>query len=236
MEAYEEYKKSVEKRLSTNMKHLSNGVKFIDMERAYIDESVKIGEGTVIYPNVILEGSTTIGKNCFIGADSRIKDSFVDDRVKIEKSVILESKIGAESNIGPFAYLRPGTELGRQVKIGDFVEVKNSKIGDGTKSAHLTYIGDADLGSGINLGCGVVFVNYDGTKKYRSTVEDNAFIGCNVNLVSPVKIEENAYIAAGTTVTKTVPSGALCVGRAKEVNIHDWASKKGKLKRKGEVK
>lgn len=228
---YEEYKIKVEKRREINLKHLENGVDFVDVERAYIDESVTIGKGTLIYPGVILEGSTCIGENCIIGQDSRIQDAEIADEVKIDKSVILDSSIGSGTTVGPFAYIRPGSKIGCNVKIGDFVEVKNSNIGDGTKSSHLTYIGDADLGEGINLGCGVVFVNYDGTKKYRATVENDAFIGCNVNLVSPVLIEEGAYVGAGTTVTKTVPKGALCVGRAKETNILDWANKKGKFKK-----
>ena len=230
-ERYEQYCLEVARRKEINLKHLEAGVDFIDIDRSYIDEDVIIGKGTVVYPGVILEGCTSIGEKCIIGPETRIKDSEIGNRVKVDNSVIIESSIGDETVIGPFAYLRPGSTVGKNVKIGDFVEIKNSKIGDGTKAAHLTYIGDADLGEDINLGCGVVFVNYDGSKKYRSTVEDSAFIGCNVNIVSPVKIEKGAYIAAGTTVTKTVPKGALCVGRAKEINLPDWAERKGKFKK-----
>ena len=156
-----------------------------------------------------------------------IEKSVLSDNVNILSSVVLESKIGGGTKVGPFAYLRPNSVIGRDCKIGDFVEVKNSTLGDGTKASHLTYIGDSDLGNDINLGCGVVFVNYDGTNKYRSTIEDGAFIGCNTNLVSPVNVGKGAYIAAGTTVTKNVPEDALCVGRARQKVIEGWASDRG---------
>ena len=151
----------------------------------------------------------------------------IGDGVEIESSVIKESTVGDETTVGPFAYIRPGSRIGKGCKVGDFVEVKNSTLGDGTKSAHLTYIGDADLGKNINLGCGVVFVNYDGTNKYRSTVGDGAFIGCNANIVSPVSIGDGAYIAAGSTVTKNVEEDALCVARTRQKNIQGWAKQRG---------
>ena len=146
--------------------------------------------------------------------------------------MILESKIGDNTSVGPFAYIRPGSSVGRNCKVGDFVEVKNSNLGDGSKSAHLTYIGDADIGENANLGCGVVFVNYDGTNKYRSEIGDGVFIGCNANIISPIKIEDGAYVAAGSTVTRNVPEDALCVARAKQKNIEGWATMRGLYNKK----
>ena len=215
------------KRLNKVLDLMEQGVIFLDPDTAYIDEQVTIGSGTTIGPSVIIQGNSHIGSNVTIWQNTRIVDSFIDDGTVIDQSVIAESKIGKDTNIGPFAYLRPKSVIGDKCKIGDFVEVKNSTIGDGTKASHLTYIGDADLGENINLGCGVVFVNYDGTNKHRTTVEDGCFVGCNVNLVSPVKLEQGSYIAAGTTVTEDVPSDALCVGRQKQNIKLNWAKEKG---------
>jgi bifunctional UDP-N-acetylglucosamine pyrophosphorylase/glucosamine-1-phosphate N-acetyltransferase len=227
-----EYEEQERKRYETNLKHLSNGVKFIDLKAAYIDEDVVIGKGTIVYPGVILEGDTVIGEDCIIGQNSRIAASSIGNGTEIQSSVILESKVGNNTIIGPFAYLRPHCSLGDHVKVGDFVEVKNSSIGNGSKASHLTYVGDSDIGEDVNLGCGVVFVNYDGKNKHRSVVKDGSFVGCNVNIVSPVTVEEGAYVAAGTTVTRDVPKGALCVGRAKEKNIEGWVGKRGLLNKK----
>lgn len=162
-----------------------------------------------------------------------VEDSSIDDDVEI-KSIGHHTGVLSEAaaRVGPFAYMRPGSHVGRDCKVGDFVEVKNSTVGDGTKASHLTYIGDSDIGSGVNLGCGVVFVNYDGTNKYRSVVEDNAFIGCNSNLVSPVRVGEGAYIAAGSTVTEDVEGDALYIARAKGSEKPGWVSSKGILKKK----
>ncbi|MDD2484835.1 MAG: DapH/DapD/GlmU-related protein [Eubacteriales bacterium] len=219
-------------RLAINLKHMQAGVLFVDYKAAYIDESVVIGSGTVIEPGVILQGTTVIGTDCMIGHNSKIKDSTIENEVEIQSSEIKESKIGSRSKIGPFAYLRPGSTIGEDAKVGDFVEVKNSTLGNGSKASHLTYIGDSDIGAGVNLGCGVVFVNYDGTNKHRSIVKDGAFIGCNTNLISPVVVGESAYVAAGTTITKNVPDGSLCIGRAKDTCIEGWAEKSGLLKKK----
>ena len=216
---YEEYKKTEEKRLAVNIAHLERGVKFIDINTAYIDEEAVIGAGTVIYPCVVIEGKSVIGKDCVIGQNSKIKDSKIGDGTDIMSSVITESAVGERTHIGPFAYLRPGSKIGNDCKVGDFVEIKNSSFGDGTKASHLAYIGDSDVGAGVNIGCGVVFVNYDGRDKHRSNVGDGAFIGCNTNLVSPVNVEEKAYIAAGSTITQDVPSGALAIAREKQRNL-----------------
>ena len=224
---YQEYLDSREANKKRIIEYMEAGVIFLDIDTVFIDKGVKIAEGTVIEPCVQIRGETEIGANCLIGQNSRIEKSVLSDNVNILSSVVLESKIGEGTKVGPFAYLRPNSVIGRDCKIGDFVEVKNSTLGDGTKASHLTYIGDSDLGNDINLGCGVVFVNYDGTNKYRSTIEDGAFIGCNTNLVSPVNVGKGAYIAAGTTVTKNVPEDALCVGRARQKVIEGWASDRG---------
>ena len=226
-----EYEKLERQRISRNLDYLEAGVRFIDIRTAYIDEGVTIGAGTVIYPCVVIEGDVTIGENCTIGQNSRIKDSVIGDDTSFQSSVILESKVGSGTSVGPFAYLRPNSEVGDGCKVGDFVEIKNSKLGDGAKAAHLTYVGDSDVGERVNLGCGVVFVNYDGSRKYRSVVEDGAFIGCNVNLVSPVHVGKDAYIAAGSTITEDVPDGALYVARAKGRTLEGWVEKKGILKK-----
>ncbi len=224
---YEEYIENKESNKKRILEYIEAGVTFLDIDTVFIDDGVEIGEGTVIEPCVQIRGKTEIGANCLIGQNSRVENSILSDEVKVLSSVVLESRIGSGTNVGPFAYLRPNSVVGRNCKIGDFVEVKNSTLGDGTKASHLTYIGDSDLGNDINLGCGVVFVNYDGTNKYRSTIEDGAFIGCNTNLVSPVNVGKGAYIAAGTTVTKNVPEDALCVGRARQKVIEGWAEERG---------
>lgn len=227
--------KDVEKaekaRIEKNLEYAGSGVEFIDIKRAYIADGTVIGPGTVIYPDVYLEGDVTIGKDCVIGPGTTIRDSSVGDRTSVINSVVLESSIGEGTSVGPFAYMRPGSRVGNDCKVGDFVEVKNSNVGNGTKASHLTYIGDADVGENVNLGCGVVFVNYDGTNKFRSTVEDGTFIGCNTNLVAPVNVGSGAYVAAGSTVTKDVPAGALHISRSREVIKDGWAAKKGLFKK-----
>ena len=178
--------------------------------------------GSTLYPGVQIEGKSRIGENCTIGANSRIVSSEIGDNVEIQFSTILESRIDEGSKIGPYAYLRPKSIIGKHVKIGDFVEVKNSTIGDHSKASHLSYIGDADVGEGVNVGCGVVFVNYDGKNKHRTLVRDNAFIGCNANLVAPVEVKEGAYVAAGSTITNEVPPYSLAIARARQVVKEDW--------------
>ena len=226
-----EYEEMEARRIERNLEYLDAGVVFIDLKAVYIDEEVRIGKGTVIYPCVVLEGDVEIGENCTIGQNTRIKDSIIGNGTSIQSSVILESKVGNETSVGPFAYLRPNSEIGSHCKVGDFVEIKNSRLDDGAKAAHLTYVGDSDVGKKVNLGCGVVFVNYDGSKKYRSVVEDGAFIGCNVNLVSPVHVGKDAYVAAGSTITNDVEDGALYVARSKGKSIEGWVEKRGILKK-----
>lgn len=213
-------------------RHMVNGVTIIDPESVYIEDSVTIGNDTEIWPGAVLKGTTTIGSGCLIGKDTVIEDSVIDDGCDILKSVIRESRVGAETHVGPFAYLRPGSEVGRGCKVGDFVELKKAKFGDGSKASHLAYIGDADVGRDVNIGCGVVFANYDGVHKFHTTVGDRAFIGSNANLIAPAEVEADAYVAAGTTVTVPVPEGALCVGRAREVIEDGWVEKKGLSRKK----
>jgi bifunctional UDP-N-acetylglucosamine pyrophosphorylase/glucosamine-1-phosphate N-acetyltransferase len=210
-----------------NIKHMENGVTLIDPKTTYIGIDVEIGKDTIIYPNNILEGNTKIGNNCLIYQNSRIANSVIGDEVDIQASVILDSSIGDETTVGPFAYIRPETSIGKHARIGDFVEIKKSNIGDGTKVSHLTYIGDAEVGSECNFGCGTVVVNYDGKNKYKTVIGNHSFIGCNTNLVSPVTIHDNTYIAAGSTITSEVNEGDLAVARAKQRNISGWVEKKG---------
>jgi len=211
-------------------RHMLAGVTMIDPGAVYLDDTVEIGPDTVLYPGAFLTGKSVVGQGCVIGQNSRIEDSIIGDGVEVQSSTIIRSSVGDGSSIGPYAYLRPDSRIGKKVKIGDFVEVKNAIIGDYSKASHLSYIGDADVGRNVNIGCGVVFVNYDGKKKYRSTVRDGAFVGSNCNLVAPVVIEENAYVAAGTTVTRNVPNGSLCLGRVKEKHIEGWVQRKNLLR------
>ncbi|HPD00693.1 MAG TPA: bifunctional UDP-N-acetylglucosamine diphosphorylase/glucosamine-1-phosphate N-acetyltransferase GlmU [Acetivibrio sp.] len=209
---------------------MENGVTIIDPASTFIDQEAEIGIDTVIYPSTIIEGTTKIGEDCVIGPGSRIVSCEIADGVEVKNSVLLESSIDSGTKVGPFAYMRPGSKIGKNVKIGDFVEVKKSIIGDKTKISHLTYVGDAEIGKGVNLGCGVVVVNYDGKKKNKTVVGDNCFVGCNVNLISPVEVEDNAYIAAGSTITDLVPENALAIARSRQVIKENWVVKKGMLK------
>ena len=205
---------------------MDSGVTVMDPASTFVDASVSVGEDTVLYPFTWLEGETTIGRDCRIGPNSRIADSQLGDAVTLHFSYAHECKIADGVTVGPYVHLRPDSELAAGVKVGNFVEVKNSRVGTGSKLPHLSYIGDADIGSGVNIGCGTITVNYDGKKKHRTMIEDTAFVGCNSNLVAPVSVGAGAYIAAGSTITKDVPAGALGVGRARQTNIAGWAEKK----------
>ncbi len=209
-----------------NRKHMDNGVTLIDPHHTYIDPEVEIGQDTVIEPGCIIEGNTSIGENCIIGYNTKIRNCKVGNSVAIESSMLIDSQIDEGCHIGPFAYIRPNSHIGAKVKIGDFVEIKNATIGEGTKVSHLTYIGDADVGRDVNFGCGTVVVNYDGEKKHRTIIKDHAFIGCNTNLVSPVVIEENVYTAAGSTITQDVPKNSLAIARARQEIKPEWVTKK----------
>jgi len=212
--------------------HMSQGVTLLAPGAIYIDADVVIGQDTVIYPGCHLQKGSKVGARCTLLPNCRLNAAELSDDVTVENSVLLQCKVGTGTTVGPFAYLRPDTVIGSHCRIGDFVEVKNSTIGDETKVSHLTYVGDGDLGRNINLGCGVVFTNYDGKKKQRSVVDDDAFVGCNVNLVAPVHVGKEAYIAAGSTVTEDVPEGSLYVARARGEVKEGWVQKRkeaGKL-------
>lgn len=228
----EDYLAQEQERLRVNLSHASRGVRFTDIRQAYISQEAVIGRGTLIGPCVILEGKTIIGEDCIIGQNSRISESAIGNRTEIQSSVILQSSIGDDTTIGPFAYLRPGSKIGNRCRVGDFVEIKNSSLGDGSKASHLSYIGDADVGEDVNIGCGVVFVNYDGIRKHHTEIKDGAFIGCNVNLISPVVLEKDAYVAAGSTVTGNVPEGALYVERSQAKVFEGWVERRGMSKKK----
>lgn len=208
-----------------NNMHMLNGVTLMDPDTTYISMGVSIGADTTIYPNTTLAGKTVIGQGCHIGPNSTLQDVIIGDESTLTTSTATQATIGDHTNVGPYAYLRPGTVLGNHVKIGDFVEVKNATFGDGSKASHLSYIGDATIGSDVNLGCGIITVNYDGKQKYQTVVEDNAFVGCNSNLVAPVTVGQGAYVAAGTTVTQNVDQGALAIGRSRQETKPNWLGK-----------
>lgn len=207
-----------------NKKHLLNGVSILDPENTYIDADVEIGQDSVIYPNVHIEGNSKIGKNVEILPNSFIRNAQIGDDVIIDSSKIVESKVGARTTIGPMSHLRNNTEVCEDCRIGNFVEFKNSHFGDGSKCAHLTYIGDSDFGKKINVGCGVVTVNYDGKNKFRTTVKDGAFIGSNCNLIAPVTIGENVLLAAGSTITNSVDDGDMGIARSRQSNIKGYGT------------
>lgn len=208
-----------------NEAHMTNGVTFVDPASTYIDAGVVIGSDTVIEAGVQLQGETVIGMDCMIGVHSRIVDSVIEDNVVITNSVIESSHVKKAADVGPFAHLRPNAEIGEGAHIGNFVEVKNAEIGNHTKVGHLTYVGDATLGEDINVGCGVVFVNYDGKQKHHTKVGAHSFIGSNSNIVAPVTIEDHSSIAAGSTITNDVPEYALAIARARQVNKEGYAKK-----------
>jgi bifunctional UDP-N-acetylglucosamine pyrophosphorylase/glucosamine-1-phosphate N-acetyltransferase len=211
---------------------VSQGVRVIDPEAVYVGPNVQVGGGTVLLPGTILRGSTTVGQNCEIGPNTMIRDCTIGDRVTVNASQLNESVVDSDTTVGPFAYIRPNCHVGPQVKVGDFVELKNSTIGQGTKISHLTYVGDADVGGGVNFGCGTVTVNYDGHAKFRTTIGDGAFIGCNTNLVAPVQVGDGAYTAAGSTITDDVPADALAIARSFQTNKRQWAAKRRKKQEK----
>ncbi|AEV94488.1 bifunctional UDP-N-acetylglucosamine diphosphorylase/glucosamine-1-phosphate N-acetyltransferase GlmU [Pediococcus claussenii] len=215
--------KVMQKRI--NEEHMLNGVTIIDPENTYIDYGIKIGSDTVIEPGVQLQGNTKIGEDCVIGAHSKIVDSTIEDRVTITASTVESSIMHSDSNVGPNSHLRPKSELGEFVHVGNFCEVKNATLGARTKMGHLSYVGDATLGTDINIGCGVVFVNYDGVSKYHSNVGDYSFIGSNSNVVAPIELADHSYVAAGSTITKDVEQYGMGIARARQVNKPDYFKK-----------
>jgi bifunctional UDP-N-acetylglucosamine pyrophosphorylase/glucosamine-1-phosphate N-acetyltransferase len=196
------------------------GVTIIDPERAYVDWGVTVGPGTTLYPDTYLEGKTVVGEDCIIGPSARIADSTLGDEVVVKMcSVITESVVEAGVQIGPFAHIRPKTRLGKDVKIGNFVEVKKSTIGQGSKASHLSYLGDAEIGKEVNVGAGTITCNYDGAKKHTTTIGDGVFIGSDTQFIAPVVVGDDSLIGAGSTITKDVPPNSLAVARSKQVTI-----------------
>lgn len=212
---------------------MKKGVTFIDPYASIVHPSVKIGRDTIIYPNTYLEGRTSIGRNCLIYPGTRVCDSIIGDNVTIKDNTLIEeSRIAEGTVIGPFAHLRPNSIIGRNVKIGNFVEVKKSRINNGTKAQHLSYIGDSTVGKNVNIGAGTITCNYDGVKKYRTEIADGVFIGSDSQLIAPVKVGKGAYVAAGATVTRDVPPGALAISRVSQRNLEGWTKKRNlKLKK-----
>ncbi|MDB4868987.1 MAG: glmU [Cohnella sp.] len=208
-----------------NAAHQANGVTLIDAENTYIETGVTIGSDTVVYPGTILRGRTSIGSDCIIGPSADLTDTIVGSGSTIRQSVCDGAELSDECNVGPFAYLRPGTKLGRHVKVGDFVELKNASVGDNSKVPHLSYIGDAIVGSGVNVGCGVITANYDGYNKFVTEIGNNVFVGSNVNLIAPVKIGSGAFIVAGSTITHNVDENALAIARVRQENKAGYADK-----------
>ena len=215
--------KIMQKRINTQL--MKDGVTLVDPETAYIDADVQIGQDTVIEGNVVIKGRTTIGADCLIGAGSRIEDSTLHDDVTIMSSTLERSEVHSGADVGPNSHLRPEAELGENVHIGNFCEVKKAYIGAGTKVGHLSYIGDATLGKNINVGCGVVFVNYDGTNKLHTNVGDHAFIGSNSNIVAPVNLAADSFVAAGSTITDSTEQFDMAIARARQVNKPGYAKK-----------
>lgn len=211
--------------------HMRNGVSIIDPDHTYIGPDVTIGQDSVIFPGTTLSGSTSIGFECRIGPNSEISNCKVGNNTVIRQSAAFDSSIGSEVAIGPFAHIRPDSNIDDEVKIGNFVEVKKAVFGKRSKASHLSYIGDAEVGADVNIGCGSITVNYDGKNKFLTKIEDGVFIGCNANLVAPVTIGKGAYVAAGSTITTDVPGEALAIARASQVNKENYVGKMNKKKK-----
>jgi len=203
-----------------------SGVTIIDPKTTYVDQTVVIGKDTMLYPNCTLQGKTRVGEQCVLEPNLKISDTQIGNGVTIRSHcVITESRIDDGAIIGPFSHLRPQSEVKTKAKIGNFVEVKNSIIGKGSKANHLAYIGDALVGKEVNIGAGTITCNYDGFEKHQTVIGDQVFVGSNVELVAPVKVGDRSSIGAGTTVTKNVPEGALAISRVKQKNIRGWSKK-----------
>ncbi|WP_214749832.1 bifunctional UDP-N-acetylglucosamine diphosphorylase/glucosamine-1-phosphate N-acetyltransferase GlmU [Exiguobacterium sp. s189] len=212
-------------RKRTNERLMREGVTFMDPASTYISPDVVIGSDTIIYPGTVILGKTTIGSECVIGPNSDIRNSVIEDHAVVRQSVVTDSKIGEAAQVGPFAHLRQQAVLGANTRVGNFVEIKKSSFGDGAKASHLSYIGDASIGERVNLGCGSITVNYDGKNKFETVVEDDAFVGCNVNLIAPVKVGKGAIVAAGSTITNDVPEEALAIARERQTNKEGYTKR-----------
>ncbi|MEA4920360.1 MAG: DapH/DapD/GlmU-related protein [Clostridiaceae bacterium] len=215
-----------------NTRHLKAGVMLISPQTTHIAPDVTIGKGSVILPGCLIYSGTKIGQGCKIGPNCILEQAVIEDGASLNNAQVSQSSIGENTTVGPYCWIRPGCKIGSNVRLGDFVELKKAVIGNGTKVSHLTYIGDAEFGEHINVGCGTVVVNYDGKGKYLTTVGDNSFIGCNVNLISPVAIGKDTFIAAGSTITEDVEDGAFAIARNRQTIKPGWVEKRresGKL-------
>jgi len=211
------------------------GVTIVDPAATYVDDTVTVGADTVIYPGAVLEGATAIGAECVVGPGCHVSGSRIGDRVTLRPYCVLsDAVVEADAQLGPFCHLRPKSHIGAAARIGNFVEVKKSKIGRGTKASHLAYIGDATVGDGVNIGAGVIIVNYDGVDKHETKIGDRAFVGSNSSVVAPITIGADAFVAAGSVVTKSVPPGALAVERSEQVMKEGWVA--GRRARRGTAK
>jgi bifunctional UDP-N-acetylglucosamine pyrophosphorylase/glucosamine-1-phosphate N-acetyltransferase len=214
-------------RQTKNEELMAAGVTIVDPATTYIDPDVDIGPDTVIHPGVVIEGQTRIGAACEIQAHVRIVDSEIADQVSINSfCLIIGARVADGAQVGPFAHLRPDTEVGTKAKVGNFVELKKTTLGPGSKVNHLSYLGDATIGAGVNVGAGVITCNYDGDKKHQTVIEDGAFIGTDSQLIAPVHVGKGAYVAAGSSITEDVPAGALGIARARQANVEGWAERK----------
>lgn len=207
-----------------NIELMTAGVTIIDPANTYVAPEVTVGADTILHPGTILEGNTVIGERCEIGPHTRLTNVKVGNDTIIHFTYGHDCEVKDGVDVGPYVHLRPNTVLGNKVHVGNFVEVKNSNVGEGTKFPHLSYIGDSDVGSGVNIGCGTITVNYDGKVKHRTTIGDGAFVGCNSNLVAPVTVGNYSYVGAGSTITKNVPDKALAVGRSKQIVKENWVT------------
>ena len=215
--------------------HRSKGVSILDGTHTYIDPRVTIEAGTLVLPGTILRGETEIGPDCQIGPNALIESCRLGRGVRVNASQVCESTLGDGTDVGPYAHIRPNCQVGPDCHVGAFVQLKNCVLGAGTKLSHLTYVGDADVGAGVNFGCGTITSNYDGFKKHRTVIGDQVFVGCNTNLIAPVSVGDRAYIAAGTTVTKDVPADAMVIGRVRQETKEQWARRWRRLHGKEEL-
>jgi bifunctional UDP-N-acetylglucosamine pyrophosphorylase/glucosamine-1-phosphate N-acetyltransferase len=206
---------------------MAAGVTIVDPSHTYIDPSVEIGSDTVIHPGVVIEGQTRIGAACEIQAYVRLQDCEIADRVTIRNfCVLVGARVASRASIGPFAHFRPDTELGEGARVGNFVELKKTTLGPGSKANHLAYLGDATIGANVNIGAGTITCNFDGAKKHPTVIEDGAFIGSDSQLIAPVRIARDAYVAAGSSITEDVPAGALGIARARQLNLEGWVERR----------
>ncbi len=219
-------------RLSKNQALMDAGVTIDDPSTTYVDADVSVGRDTVIHPGVHLEGRTVIGVECEIHSGVRIVDSTLGDRVVVNNfSVITGARVASGARIGPFAHLRPDSTVMEEARVGNFVELKNTVLGSGSKANHLSYLGDATIGSGVNVGAGTITCNYDGERKHATVIEDEAFIGSDAQLIAPVRVGRGAYVAAGSSITEDVPAESLAIARGRQVNKSGWAKEKAERRR-----